>query len=246
MKRYKTVLLQTLVMVVVAALIRAQGCSTTRSRPAQAPSSGAAEQEYKAILKTWSGGDQRQAEARLDRAVAQFPSDQRLALFQAACARSRFEVKRAYPMFLHVVEMNPASVQGECAGQIAALDAGQNVNTHFVALRTLVQENPNDPIPLWLLAVQCRAHDKSGEGVRHYRTLLNMVDPGPVLIHQTYANLLDELGQHKEALAHREIAVKLEPASWSFGGLAITLDALGRHDDAERVRRKSAGLFPTQ
>ena len=84
----------------------------------------------------------------------------------------------------------------------------------------------------WLLAVECRNYNRNEEGVRAYEALGKHFKTGPSLFHQTYANLLDELGRSEEALPHRKLAVQLEPASWSFGGLAHTCVQLGRPADA--------------
>jgi hypothetical protein len=133
------------------------GCSHRTAKPAVAMSVPDADRSYQEILRTWGAGDQRGAEHLADRAVSMYPEDQRLALFQAACIRSRFEVTRAYPLFVHVNRMNASTVQGVCATHIAQLDSKGVVEEHFDALRNLVQQNPTDPILLWMLAVQCRA-----------------------------------------------------------------------------------------
>ena len=54
-----------------------------------------------------------------------------------------------------------------------------------------------------------RALNLNEQGCRYYERLLKQLDVGPVLVHQTYANLLDEVGRSVDALPHRELAVKL-------------------------------------
>ena len=95
-----------------------------------------------------------------------------------------------------------------------------------------------------MIAVQCRTLKRDRDGVNYYRRLCTTVHPGPILIHQTYANLLDEIGEHEEALAHREQAVKLEPEPWTYSGWANTLEQMGRHQEAGKVRRTADQLVP--
>jgi hypothetical protein len=48
--------------------------------------------------------------------------------------------------------------------------------------------------------------------------------------------MLDALGRHCEALPHRIQAARLEPAPWSYNGLAGTLEALGEVSAAQVAR----------
>jgi tetratricopeptide (TPR) repeat protein len=203
-----------------------------------------ADKVYVGALKVWSIGKQADAEYLLDKYAHKYHQDQRLAFFQAACVRSRFEIEQANPLLIKVAVMNPASAQGQCAQLVVRLDSKGTATYDFRSLRSLVRRNPDDLLLLWMLAVQCRNHNLNAEGVQYYARLLKMVGTGSSLVHQTYANLLDELGRHAEALPHRRMAVKLEPASWSYGGLASTLSALGRNDEALKASMKAMDFSP--
>lgn len=243
MKETKRILRITSALLVSLLISNTLGCGNAVRPSSVSATVPAADALYRKVLATWSGGDQAGAEVLAAQAVSQFPDDQRLAFFQAACTRSRFEVQEAYPMFIHVNRMDPTTVQGKCSLEIAQIDAKLAVWQHFLELRDVVKRDPTDPIPLWMLAVECRSLNRNVEGIGCYQKLLTMVHPGPVLVHQTFANLLDEVGRHSEALGHRELAVKMEPAPWSYGGWAITLDDLGQHEKAKSVRKKAAKMF---
>jgi tetratricopeptide (TPR) repeat protein len=95
-----------------------------------------------------------------------------------------------------------------------------------------------------MMAVQCRNYDANHEGVFHYKKLYEIWNPGPVLVHQTYANLLDELERYDEALVERRKAVELEPAGWSYDGLGNTLTHLGRYDEADDAYARAIEFDP--
>ena len=101
----------------------------------------------------------------------------------------------------------------------------QIVNDAFADFKKLVDENPDDIMIRWMLAVQCRNWNRNAEGAELYRQILDRWNPGPVLVHQTYANLLDELARFEEALVEHYKAVKMEPAAWSYDGLGNTWTA---------------------
>jgi tetratricopeptide (TPR) repeat protein len=201
---------------------------------------------YEFILKILEKGKQDKAENFIELYVKMYPKDQRLAFLQAACIRSRFMIGKAYPLFSKVVKMNKKSVPGQCSEHMLYLDSKRDIKIHFEALRNLVNQNPDDIIARWMIAVQCRSYDKNKEGVKHYKEILKKWDPGPVLVHQTYANLLDELKLYKEALVHRKMAVKLEPASWSYHGLACTFCDLKQYKEASETYKKAIEFAPNR
>ncbi len=41
-----------------------------------------------------------------------------------------------------------------CSREVMALDAGKDLQAHFTALARLVEEQPDDPLILWMAAVQ--------------------------------------------------------------------------------------------
>jgi tetratricopeptide (TPR) repeat protein len=66
--------------------------------------------------------------------------------------------------------------------------------------------------------------------------------PGPILLHQTFGNILDELGDHDEALKHRLIAIQMDETSWNFDAYGNTLSYLERYQEAEAAYRKSLSI----
>jgi tetratricopeptide (TPR) repeat protein len=158
----------------------------------------------------------------------------------------------ALPIFNYVVKLNPETPEAKCSALMLAIDTQEKYEENFAALEKLQQSHPDDPLLLWMTAVACRELGKRGapkvyseKGAQYYAKLLETLNPGPVLLHQTCANILsEELGKHEEALKHREIAVRLEPAPWSYQGMANTLTYLGRYADADVNYKKSVEMAP--
>lgn len=180
-------------------------------------------------------GKQADAEELLTSYIRDFVSNQRLVFLYGCGIRSRFEIQRAAPVFLAAARLGPTTPDGECAVRVLALDAHRDVEANFAALHLLADKNPGDVFIRWMLAVQCRNYNRNAEGVEQYRKILAVWKPGPCLVHQTYANLLDELGRYDEELVQRRIAVAQEPASWSRNGLISVLDRLKRYPEEEQV-----------
>ncbi|MBC8139795.1 MAG: tetratricopeptide repeat protein [Fibrella sp.] len=208
---------------------------------------------YKNTLSVWKNGNQRKAEALLDEYARKYPANQKIALFQAVCVRSRFNVDAAAPLFIEVLSREKArqkgavkySLQAQCALAMLAIDSRRSPETGFKVLNDVVQQNPSDPIPIWLLAIACRTLKHNQEGVTAYRKLLKIAPPGSSMVHQTFANMLDELDLDEESLKSRMIAVRLEPAPWSADGLALTLAKFKRYDDAIGLHQKVVGMAPS-
>jgi predicted Zn-dependent protease len=204
-----------------------------------------AQQAYRVALGLWASGDQAAAEYVLEPYRRRFPSDIRLAFFQAACIRSRFEVNDAAPLFSSIVQAAPSSLEGQCSVSMLALDRRQDVAANFRALEALASAHYTDPLLLWMLAVACRTYGRNPEGIYWYSLLLKEINGvGPVLVHQTLANLLDGSGRPDLALPHRFIAVRLEPEYWTYGSLMQTLMQMQRVGDAIVVGKKATSLFP--
>lgn len=219
---------------------QSEGCSW--SRPVLP---GNPEAAYEACLHWLKAGKQRETEQVLAEAVRTYKDDPRLLFFAAACERSRFAVREAAPIFARVVKADKEDgLYGRAARLILSLDGRREVGRNFAALRGLVEERPDDPLLLWMAGVQCRSLNRNPEGVEYYGRLLKQLDPGPVLVHQTYANLLDEVGRSADAMTHRELAVKLEPAGWSYQGMANTLTRLERWADADAAYAKATAMDP--
>ena len=196
------------------------------------------------VLQLLGAGKQSEAEEYLDTQAPQHKNNQRVVFLLACCVRSRFMIRESAPIFAAVADMGTNSVTGQCALQMLYLDVRKDIDQHFNALRSLVESNPDDMMLRWMIAVQCRSFDKNEEGVKHYRRLLERWSPGPVLVHQTYGNLLEELEKYDEALVERRKAVELEPAGWSYQGLGSTLSSLKRFKEAGEAYAKSVELAP--
>lgn len=175
---------------------------------------------------------------------------QRVIFLYAACIRSRFEVPESLPVFAMTIMIDGASTVGQASVCLCLLDADPKVRKNpeetFAKFRKLADANPDDIVIRWMLAVQCRTYDRNEEGVEHYKKILEKWKPGPVLVHQTYANLLDHVNRFEEALVERRIAVEMEPAAWSINGLASTLDNLKRFDEAYKARAEVIRREPDQ
>jgi ankyrin repeat protein/thioredoxin-like negative regulator of GroEL len=168
----------------------------------------------------------------------------RLVFLLGACIRSRFQVAEAAPVLAHVATLAPESKEGLCAALILHMDADHEAARAFDALRLLIELNPDDLVLRWMLAVQCRARNSNHEGVLHYGRLAQVWRPGPVLMNQTYANLLDAIDSHEQALARRRVAVGKEREHWSVSSMAITLMDLERYDEAEPLLREAIQAAP--
>ena len=199
-------------------LISTQGCFTVGRRIINEADSNSHPDPnaYKRILSVWENGDQAQAEDLAEKAMEQNPNDQKLLFFYAACMRSRFDTELSEPLMDAVRKLDPKTPDGQCAACVWDLDPSLAANQNLNLLRRIVKANPNDPILLWMMAVQCRSYNMDEEGIRDYRKLLQMVGKGSSLVHTTYANLLADMGRHKEALTQYAIALHEEPASWSI------------------------------
>jgi|GEM_PF-3231379 tetratricopeptide (TPR) repeat protein len=199
-------------------LLSAQGCFTIGRRilnesdrnPQPDPNA------YQRILSVWENGDQADAEDLAEKALEQNDNDQKLLFFYAACMRSRFDTEQSEPLMNAVREMNPNTPEGQCAACVWDLDQDVAADQNLNLLRRIVKANPNNPIILWMMAVECRSYNMDEEGIHDYRKLLKMVGKGSSLVHTTYANLLADMGRYKEALPHYAIALHEEPESWSI------------------------------
>ena len=227
--------------------------------PATAPAPAPAKAEAKAKAKTpayaWairllSAGKQAAAEGvireSLDGAADRKGKlDTEEVFLLAVMTRSRFEIEEAAPLLDYVNQTAPKSVHGRAAGYIRQLDTKEpSVEDSFKSLQELAAQKPADPLLIWMVGVQCRSLNRNEIGVAAYAELCKLWNPGPVLVHQTYANMLDELEQYDEALIHRQLAVKLEPAPWSLDGLGLTLTALKRWEEADAAYAKTTQMAP--
>lgn len=209
-------------------------------------------QRYEAVLSKLSQGKQVEAEQLLAGLVRKYPDDQYLAFAQAVCSRSRWSKSRASQQFYSVEQMNPATLPGRCARYTIAFDQKDNIHENLAGLFLLADQNPKDPMILWLAAVECRDYFRftgkttySKRAEIYYRRLLELFEVGPSMVHHTFANVLaEEIDLDEEALKHRYIAVYLEPASWTYQGLANTLSALKKYPEANEAYAKLIEMDP--
>lgn len=196
------------------------------------------------IIKAWSEGDQGRAEHMAAARLQAHPSERRTTFVHATFMRSRFYKEEPDQIFGRLIQANPNDLIGQTSGYVLKLDAHRDVEASLRAFAGLSGQNPNDPLVVWLLGIECREHKANKLGAKAYEQLCTLVNPGGSLIHQTYANILDELGRYNDALPHRQTAVRLEPASWSYNGLGNTLHELGRYAEAVKAQQKALELEP--
>lgn len=177
-----------------------------------------------------------------------YRANHRLLYLYAACERSRFSIEEAIPRFTLAGMAHERTVLGQSTFCMIALDGVREVQKNpdrfFNVLEQMVASHPEEIILRWMLAVECRSYHRNEQGVRHYQSILKQWRPGPVLVHQTYANLLDDLKRYDEALPSRRIAVAMEPNGWSYNGLGNTLRGMKRYDEAYDAYRQATQLSP--
>ena len=226
-----------------------------------APCSGSGDTQE--ALRLLSGGDQSGAEKMLNAAISRDPADMDAVFLASVCARSRFDLRNSALGFLAVAQARPDSPDGMASACALGLDLSPNLPTalyYFNALLILADRHP-DSIPIhWLAAVMVRTltRDRSapmpGElrklllrcGIAEYGTVLSLMAPGrgPVLVHQTLANLLDDSEAYDDSWEHRELALKMEAAPWSLHTAAMTLLALDRANEALPLARAAVVADP--
>jgi len=199
------------------------------------------------VMRLLSEGNQKAAEARLEEAVRRDPKNPGNAFFYALCARSRFDRRDAALGFLVTMISRPDSPEGRASACVLGIDASSDQATalyYFNALLIVGRQNP-DSIPIrWLAAIMSRTLTRDSNlklssevrkrilrcGIQEYEAVLTLMapGPGPALIHQTMANLLDDVEGYDAAWKHREIIVKMERRPWSLHAAAWTLLNLDR------------------
>jgi len=196
------------------------------------------------IVAMLAGGEQARAEEILDAVLPRHRGDLRLTFLQGVLRRSRFSESAAASWFGKTIEIDSSSPEARCGRLVIALDSGSNVDRDFQALIALVNEFPDDPLMRWSLAIQCRALRRNHEGAKQYRILEEIWDPGPCLLHQSFANILDDLGLYDESLKHRHMAAEQEAAPFSYHALGATLRKMGRPEEALPYLEEAAQMDP--
>jgi hypothetical protein len=223
--------------------------------PQPSRSTPEARQAYDEAMAQWSAGNQIKAQQLLALDVDTYPNDQRLAFFNAACIRSRWDLSGARPLLQQAAYLQPGTADALCATYVANIDQGVDITDNFNDLTSLANTNRSDVLILWMLAVECRQLEQdyrtsstgssaANFGIQCYTVLLSRTHGvGPSLVHQTYGNLLDDMGHTALAVAQRRLAVQEEPAPWSCNPLIDDLDRLGLTAESAHDRLRYAAYL---
>lgn len=189
-------------------------------------------------------GQQTEAEDMLERAIVKFHPDARLLFIRGVMCRSRWDKSSAEIYFKGVAALEPDSYRASAGAATINLDRQQIPSSVDASMKKLVKDYPDDIFLHWLYGIHCRTcWSTYPEGVQTYEWILERWNPGPVMVHQTYANELSERwGRDEEALKHREIALKQSERSWTCQGMANTLYKLYRFPEAERFYARAVEL----
>jgi len=223
----------------------------------------AADGEYDGVMQSLAAGDQNGAEQKLVELLKQDPQNSKAWFLYGVLARSRFDLRGGIIGFAHVIKDSPETPEGLAAACVLGIDFSKDPCSavyYFNSLVMLCGQNP-ESVPIhWMSAVMARTLTREAPvsfnlgsdmrtrilnyGVREYETVLRLMDPGigPILVHQTMANMLDDLEGYDLSLIHREIAVKMERNTWTLQGAAHTLFWLGRAAEALPFAKEAADL----
>ena len=214
-------------------------------------------------MRLLAAGDQKQAEAKVLEALKRDPRDPDLLFLAAVLERSRFDVAGAARVFARTMELSPSSPEGLASACILGVDLSRDQRSalyYFNALLIVSRQNPGS-IPIqWMAAVMTRQLTKKDRfhlssdihkrilecGIREYEKVLALMapQPGPVLVHQTMANLLDDVQGYDAAQVHREAALKMERRPWSLQAAADTLTRLDRPAEAVALMNECIAMRP--
>ena len=220
---------------------------------------GAAVFSEEKLLGHLSAGDQDQAEAEVQQAIKDGDRTPRAMFWAAVLARSRFNMKASLPMFAQLLATQPESFVGRASGFILGIDTAKDRRTELFYYNALVAQTTLEPDSIalnWLLGIMTRAIAREGEqegitsetrkrilatGVRSYSKVLSLlgVNEGPFCVHQTMANLLDELEAFDQAETHRKITLKkwrtpisLHSSAWTLNEMFRPVEALSQINEA--------------
>lgn len=215
-------------------------------------------------LRLLASGQQADAEAKLEAAVEQNRNDPRLAFWSGVLERSRFSVDSAAPAFLYAARQLPNAAEGQAAACILGIDFAADLRSALYYYNTLLAvawQNPESVPVHWLVGIATRTLTREDKGytftyetlrrillcgVREYETALALLQPGPgpALMHETLANLLDDLQAYETSLQHRQTCLSMERKHWSLQTAAWTLSRLGRNAEALPLIREAVERSP--
>lgn len=190
-------------------------------------------------------GDQKTAEALLDRFLAERTPSDRTLFFRGVLYRSRWREYAAGRCFERVVRGRPASWEARCARAVLRFDSDTDQDAAFQELVALADERPDDPLGQWLVASLCRLAHRGVQGEAAARRVLARWNPGPSMAHYALANALDEQGRHEEALVHRLIVLQTDAdKAYAHDACGRTYVSLKRYDEALREHELAVAMAP--
>jgi len=202
------------------------------------------EDARKRLTALLRSGRHLKAELEVEGFLRQHPDDVHLLFFKGVCLRGRNAREEADSVFQELQAASPSSLEGRCADCIVKLDATEYPDKNLAALSKITAEFPRDPLPIWMLAVECNDYKKTAEGLKACEKLLAVTSPGSPYAQKLYADLLVGSSKVTDALPHRMLAAKFEPAKWSFEQLAETLDACHFKYAAQTARTHADATYP--
>ena len=214
------------------------------------------------LLGHLSAGDQDQAEAEVVQAIKDGERAPRAIFWAAVLARSRFDIQSSLPMFAQLLASQPESFEGRTSGFVLGIDTAKDIRTELFYYNALVAQTALEPksVPLqWLSGIMARTITKDSRrsditsetrkrtlawGVESYWKTLSLlgVQEGPYRIHQTLANLLDDLEAHDHAHDHRKIALTRKRTQMTLHGIAKTLQGLFQNEEALSYMNEAIAL----
>lgn len=214
---------------------------------------------YAHSIELLSDGRQAEAEEFLSSAIKCYREDERILMAKAVVERSRWcNQETAEVWFRLLIRKASKDYRTEAARLQMSLDQHKKADENMKELVRISDEQPDDVYLLWLTAIQCREQSKREDvspdfrllmaklGKKQYEKLISKFRIGPVMLHHTYANILEErLGEYEKALHHHLRAVSMEASSWSLEGLADTLYKLGDYDWANAIWARAVRLDPS-
>lgn len=208
---------------------------------------------YETLVKYLGDGKQVKAEGLLKYIAIDFRDSPRIQFMDAVCARGRWR-RTADSKLARITETSPDTVEGLCSKYILNIDDDPSDADSFRKLEEQARLHPDNPFVLWLVGIASRTIHRETRntnteyckaGAEAYRKLIEEMNFGPVMVHHTYANILcEQLGQHEQALKHREIVVTMTNARWARQGYANTLRRLGRYEEADKIYSQLLDEFP--
>jgi ankyrin repeat protein len=215
------------------------------------------------IVKLLAAGKQVEAESLLSSPLLRSPKNLSLVFWDAALKRSRFDLCSAAPQFVRTIQIAPESPEALASACIIGIDLSKNqasVLYYYNALLILADKYPRSIPVHWMAAVMARTLTRENSwnltsemyyrilecGIREYRAVISLLPagPGPVLIHQTLANLLDDVEAHDEAWEHRVAAMEQDRTGWTLQGAANSLHGLGKYKEALPYAREALAFKP--